>query len=196
MRSSRLIAAAVSLAAPVGLLVQPAAAEQLESEHYVIDEDHIEQVEHGTDFCPDVAFPVRYQATGEGFFHGVRHGDGLVYFSDTFRVHESWTNTLNGKALTQDIAGHGKDLRITDNGDGTLSLVFQNSGRTFVYGPDGARLFVDAGRFVGELLVPDGGTPGDPSDDGEPVFVDELAHTGRQDTAERDFCADLLQFLS
>jgi hypothetical protein len=197
MRSARLIAASLSLAAPVALMAQPAVAEQFESEHYVIDEDHIEQVEHGTDFCGGtVPFPVRYQATGEGSFHGVAHGDGLVYYGDSFRVHESFTNTLNGKTLTQDRAVHGKDLSITDNGDGTLSLIFQNSGRTFVYGPDGTRLFIDAGRFVGELLIPDGGTPGDPSDDGEAVFVGEHANTGRTDTAGRDFCQDLVLFLS
>ena len=59
-------------------------------------------------------------------------------------------------------------------------------------GPDGF-LFHDSGHFGFVFGVDHGGTPNDPSDDGEPPRGQEL--TGRTDTAERDFCDDIHEFI-
>lgn len=196
MSTKRLSAAALTLASAAVLLGPAADGEVVVRERFVIDDDHIEQVEHGAEWCPQVPFLVRFQGTGRGSFLGVRRGDGLVYFADHVRIRESYTNVQNGKSLSQKIAVNSKDQTIVDNGDGTLTIIFKVTGRTFVYGPDGSRLFVDAGVFMGELLVDHNGTPGNPEDDGEPEFIGEVKLAGRHDTADRDFCADVLQFLS
>ena len=88
-----------------------------------------------------------------------------------------------------------KDQRVTDNGDGTLTILIKATGSVKFYGPDGKLLFNDPGRTQFEILVDNGGTPQNPEDD---VFLEELGivkgSTGRNDTAGRDFCEDFLEF--
>jgi hypothetical protein len=55
-----------------------------------------------------------------------------------------------------------------------------------VYGPDGKAIARNPGQVRVELLVDNGGTPTDPSDDGELEFVRVVKEsTGRTE----DFCA-------
>lgn len=185
----------VLLAATV--VAAPAAtAEQLENDHYSFTDSHIEQEEHGDDFCGGtIAFPVRYDLAVEGFFHVVRRGNGLVYFADAFRFTESYTNVLNGQSLTILRAGRNADQAVVDNGDGTLTITFKSTGRTTILGPDGNVLFRDNGQVQGSFVVDHGGTPGDPEDDEFVEFLGETKLVGRLDTAERDFCEDLVAFL-
>ena len=125
----------------------------------------------------------------------VHHGDGLAYGGGPIRRTDVWTNTLNDKAFTITNRGQARDHKITDNGDGTLTIAIAASGVQKVYGPDGRRLFMDAGTFRFEILIDHGGTPGDPFDD---EFITDLgvtANHGREDTAGRDFCEDLVTFI-
>ena len=70
------------------------------------------------------------------------------------------------------------------------------AGRQFDFGPDGTRLFVDAGTFQFKFLVDDGGTPTDPFDDVEIEGSFELVKdVGRTDLADRDFCDDIHEFI-
>lgn len=83
---------------------------------------------------------------------------------------------------------------MTDNGDGTLTVLALSTGVVKNYGPDGKLLFVDSGQVRFDLLIDHGGTPTDPEDD---VFLTQTLvkeSTGRNDTATRDFCADLHHF--
>jgi hypothetical protein len=79
-----------------------------------------------------------------------------------------------------------KDLRLTDNGDGTLTLVGLSTGALFAYGPDGERLDIRAGMSRDTFLVDTKGTA-DP-------FDDELTPVGDPVTAgldtTTDFCTD------
>ena len=196
MHIPRLAILTTTLLAAAASLAPPASAEQLENDHFTFVDSHIEQEEHGLDFCGGtIEFPVLWQGEGKVFVHAVRRGDGLVYFADKFHAVESYTNTLNGKSLTFDTTSRGGDQKVVDNGDGTLTITFKSTGRTFVYGPDGERLFVDAGQFLGQFVVDHGGTPGDPDDDEFLEDLGELKLTGRQDSVDRDFCADLVTFL-
>ena len=87
---------------------------------------------------------------------------------------------------------NNKDLRIVDNGDGTLTLTGLSSGSLFAYGPDGDLLGRQNGLTKETFLVDTQGTT-DPNDDvltpvGEP-FTAGLRTT-------TDFCNDFLSATS
>ena len=182
---------ALSLTAPA-----PASARIIANERYHFIDSHVEQGQPGSDFCPQIEFPVLVEVEAEGQLLIKTANGPFPYFADHTRATETYTNLENGKTLTQVHATRGADQHIVDNGDGTITLSFKHTGRSFVYGPDGNRLFVDAGQVQVQVVIDYNGTPGDPADD---ELIDELGLvklTGRQDTDGRDFCDDLLSVLS
>ena len=63
----------------------------------------------------------------------VPHGpDGLGYGLEHLRITDVFTNLDNGNAVTGEQAFMSKDLRVTDNGDGTLTILGLNAGRMSV----------------------------------------------------------------
>ncbi|HEX6351790.1 hypothetical protein [Actinophytocola sp.] len=116
--------------------------------------------------------------------------DGFDYFVDTLHGTDTLTNLANGKSFTQVFnAVFEKDMSLTDNGDGTVTLVGLAAGSTKAYGPDGARLFNDAGLVRWEVVF----------DDDEVLSFRVLDSTGRDELADPDdtenFCADLLSVI-
>jgi hypothetical protein len=97
-----------------------------------------------------------------------------------------YTNLANGKSVTGVLNVTTKDLRITDNGDGTITILVLATGNAVLYAEDGTVLARDPGQIRFEILIDTAGTPSDPSDD---EFLDFLGvvkdSTGRTD----DFCA-------
>jgi len=84
-----------------------------------------------------------------------------------------------------------RDLKVTDNGDGTLTIIVLSTGSAKWFGPDGELVFNEPGQIRFELLVDDNGTPTDPFDDGETEFVGLVkGSTGRNDTEGHDSCED------
>lgn len=81
---------------------------------------------------------------------------------------------------------------MTDNGDGTLTILVQLMGNATLYA-DGKAIGKDSGQVRIEILIDHGGTPADPSDD---EFVADLGvvkePTGRND----DFCATVVPALT
>ena len=163
-------------------------------DHYEFTDSHIEQEEH-EGFCPEVPFLVRFDVEAEGFFSGVHHGDGFAYFGDRYRITETYTNVETGRRISILSAGAFKDQTITDNGDGTITITSQDAGRTRVFDNDGNLLFRDMGLVRFEILVDTAGTPGDPDDDVFIEFLGDTKEAGLFETADRDFCADILEFL-
>ena len=97
-----------------------------------------------------------------------------------------------GTPVAFSLALADKDLRVTDNGDGTLTILVLSTGNIAVYGPDGKALARNPGQVRFELLVDHGGTPTDPSDDEFLEFLGLVkGSTGRTD----DFCAAVLPVL-
>lgn len=194
----KVLAAAVALISVIGISVAsavPALARPLEHDHWTDSGSAFAQVEE-PGFCAGVVnFPVRHEWDAKGSFLLVRRGDGFAYAATRFRATDVWTNTRNGKALTITVVGQDRDHKITDNGDGTLTIEVAFPGVQKVYGPDGTRLFMDTGTAKGEILIDHGGTPFDPSDDKFLAFLGLTANPGKSDTAERSFCADLVTFL-
>ena len=191
MRLSRTLVSTTGLA--VGVLLSTAglaAAQPIEQEH--VHESSSEVIE---DFCGDLT--VRHDFEADVYFSAKPHGpDGLIYFADRFRFTDSWTNLANDKTFTVVVTGQQKDLRVTDNGDGTLTILVLGAGHASAYGPDGTLLFLDAGTFRFSFVVDHGGTPTDPFDDEEIEDSFELVkEAGRSDTADRDFCEDIHEFI-
>jgi hypothetical protein len=85
-----------------------------------------------------------------------------------------------------------KDMRVTDNGDGTLTILILATGNAVLYGEDHKAIARNPGQVRFEILVDHGGTPTDPADD---EFVADLGEvkgsTGRSD----DFCEAALSAL-
>ena len=99
------------------------------------------------------------------------HGPaGLAYFLEHLHANRVFTNRANGKAVTVVNRVVNHDLRVTDNGDGTLTILFLATGNEVLYGADGKAIGRNPGQIRLEILLDHGGTPTDPSDD---VFLSE-----------------------
>ena len=85
---------------------------------------------------------------------------------------------------------------MTDNGDGTLTIIFQGSGTDKWYGGDGRVVLRVSGNFRDELRVDHNGTPGDPTDDGEAEFIRTIKPYRHDPFEGRDFCEDFFLFTS
>jgi hypothetical protein len=113
-----------------------------------------------------------------------RGRDGLIFFANRLSITETFTNVDNGKFVVSTVNGIDKDLRVTDNGDGTLTILILSTGNAVVYNSDGEAIGRNPGQVRFELLLDHGGTPSDPSDDTEISFEVVKESTGRTD----DFC--------
>lgn len=199
MPRSRTLLAALAIAL-VSLLAVPAADAKLVSkEHYAFTESHIEQEEHGADFCPNVPFPVLFEGDTRGTLLVKTKGSGpFPYFADRFQDTAVFTNTENGKSLTQKSVSRFADQTIVDNGDGTITITVFASGGSRGYDANGKLVLRDPGQLRFAFDIDYNGTPGDASDDVEvpDSFRIVRPSTGRNDAEGRDFCADLAEFTS
>ena len=77
-----------------------------------------------------------------------------------------------------------KDLHVTDNGDGTLTILILATGNFTLFGADGHAIARNPGQVQSGGLTDHGGTPDDPSVDD--VLLDDAVvkeSTGRSDDA-------------
>jgi hypothetical protein len=146
------------------------------------------------DFCGDLGFDVVEHVQESGSFVGVNRGpDGLWYGAAKFRGTITWTNPENGRNYRNEYSGSDRDQKVTDV-DGTITLQGQLTGPNRYY-DNGTLAFVDTGMVRYTVTFDDGGTPTDPSDDGEAEFVSLDKITGLRETDGRDFCTDIALFL-
>jgi hypothetical protein len=142
-------------------------------------------------FC-DAGLTVEVAVVLDIRVQAVAHGpDGLVYFLQHGTETDVLTNLENGRSLTAFSLVIEKDLRVTNNGDGTLTVLILATGNGVLY-EDGKAIARNPGQIRVELLIDHGGTPNDPSDD--VVLSEELVKgsTGRSD----DFCEAAVAALS
>jgi hypothetical protein len=184
LRLSALLALGVTAAAMLaaGAAAQPPFKERFHDEGTFVDEDFC-----GAGITVDGTFVV------DGSVLVVAQGpDGLAYFLEHISQTTTFTNRANGKTVTIESSTNGKDLRVTDNGDGTLTILILRTGNDVYYGPDGNVIGRNPGQIRLEILVDHSGTPTDPFDD---VFLAEelvKGSTGRSD----DFCEAAVPALS
>ncbi len=114
--------------------------------------------------CGDI--DIRISGTFVGTMHSQPKGrDKLLYFMENGHGFHDYTNLGTGKTMRAVDNGAFKDVRVEDNGDGTLSILAQYSGGTSFYGPDGERLGGANGVTAWAWVVDHAGTPLDPDDD-------------------------------
>jgi hypothetical protein len=105
---------------------------------------------------------------------------------DYFLQHGVQIETLsaNGISLRSTANVVEKDLHVTDNGDGTVTVLIVATGNAVLYGPDGRAIARNPGQTRLEIVFDDNGTPDDPFDDIEVSRQVVKGSTGRTD----DFC--------
>ena len=125
--------------------------------------------------------------------------NGFPLFTTTGVGTATATNPVNGKSTVVRFAGATRDLSVTDNGDGTITV------RTAVTGlpeqiklSDGTVALRDAGRVVFATLIDYNGTPANADDD---VFISQEIESlsGPHPDLESDFelfCAVTIPALS
>ena len=176
-------------AAAAVMLAATASAGQIFHETF-----HEENAELETDFCSVTGLTVEFATVVDGRAHAVPHGqDQLAYFGAHIKRTETVTNLANDKSVTSISTFIDKDLRVTDNGDGTLTLLILTTGNSVLYGEDGKAIARNPGQQRIEILVDHGGTPTDPSDDEFLEFLGVVKEsTGRSD----DFCEAAIPLLT
>lgn len=180
-RTLRLSAVLVLVAATAVLAATASAGGQLFRELIDEEESFVER-----NFCEVEGLTVRFDISRVGMVNAVPHGpDGLVYFGFNLKVTEVVTNLANGNSVTSFSTVRDKDLRVTDNLDGTLTILVLTTGNSVLYGEDGKVIARNPGQVRFEILIDNGGTPTDPSDDEFLEFLGLVkGSTGRSD----DYC--------
>jgi hypothetical protein len=130
----------------------------------------------------------------DGYFSIKDHGPNAPspYFADRYRSTLVYTNPQTQLTYTVVRVRQSKDLRIVDNGDGTLTLTGLNTGSLWAYGPDGELLGRQNGLTRETALVDTLGTP-DPSDD---VFMSQGDPFKAGLVTTTNFCDDFLSATS
>ena len=102
-----------------------------------------------------------------------------------------YTNLANGQWVRVTGLRLEHPLSVTDNGDGTLTYLYDHTGTSTMYAADGtliARLFTGGIRI--EKTFDHGGTPTDPSDDQLVGLNFPMASLDRRH--DTDFCTALV----
>ena len=187
LRLSAILALGITAAVT---LATAASAGQIFSEHFR-DQPDSEIID---DFCGEPGLTVEFATVADGHVHAVTHGrEGLAYFGAQIRQTELVTNLANGSSVNSASNFVNKDLRVTDNGDGTLTILILATGNAVLYGENGKVIARDPGQDRFEILIDHGGTPTDPFDDEFLEFLGVVKDsTGRSD----DFCEAAVPMLT
>jgi len=169
-----------------GLLLVLAAATAADARQVFRETIHDERNVVLEDFCDVAGLTVELRSVLDMRVNVVSRGPaGLTYFLQHGVTREVLHNPATGTSLTSVTTVTEKDMRVTENGDGTLTILILATGNAVLFGPDGKAIARNPGQTRFEILVDDGGTPNDPSDD---EFLGRLGtvkeSTGRSD----DFC--------
>ena len=177
-------AAMIGLAVPLGFMD---AASASPSHWQPVNEEFAEVFEA----CPGLTVSWELTVTGKSRYI-TRGLNDLPLYEEHVTDNEVYTNQANGQWVRVIGTRVEHPLSVTDNGDGTLTYLYNHTGKSTMYAEDGtlvARLFT-GGIFI-EKTFDHGGTPTDPSDD-QLVglnFPNGFESTGRHDT---DFCTALV----
>lgn len=140
-----------------------------------------------TDFCGVDDLDVEIDVVQDLQFRlGSRGEAQLPYVLQHVTAHQTLTNPDNDRFVTVSLRVVEKDLEVTDNGDGTFTILVLATGNEATYGMDGKAIARNPGQSRWEILVDNNGTPKDPADDEFLEFLGDVkGSTGRTD----DFCA-------
>ena len=140
----RLLLAAALLATLV--LAVPALAEPGRVVRETFHEENFNEIE---DFCEtDMVVESHFVVDGTTTIMP-RGRDGLIYFANRLSITETFTNVDNDKFVVSTANFIDKDLRVTNNGDGILTILVLSTGNAVIYNSDGEAI----GRNPGQVAL-------------------------------------------
>jgi hypothetical protein len=149
MARSRTLVTGALVAAMFTAGIGAAAARPVEHEHF--EESFSDVID-----CDDLVLELQGHERVH-FLLKTRGPNGLLYGQANIAGSLSVTNPATGASFTAVYRVLDKDLKVTDNGDGTFTVLIMHAGPTKYYGPDGKRLFLDTGLLRIEALFDDEG---------------------------------------
>jgi hypothetical protein len=153
-----------------------------------VERGEIHDTFHGSfaDFCDEPGLNVTLDNTFDGTFTVKTHGaDQIGYYAEHTTFTQRVTNDANGKFTRVVERTINKDLRITDNHDGTVTIIVLATGGSTLYDMTGKAIARNPGQVRFRIVFSDNGTPDFPDDDYEVSFEQIKGSTGRSD----DYCA-------
>ncbi len=100
-----------------------------------------------SDFCGVAGLDIDFVGVTDVEFSIRSKGSAQVpYSSRYFRGTSTWTNPDNGHFVTESFNVLDKELKVTDNGDGTFTILVLATGNSTVSGMDGKPIARDPGR--------------------------------------------------
>lgn len=162
-----------------------------------IDKGHFHDV--FTDVFDCDGTPVQVDGDVRGnFLFNQRGSSPFPYYRESVTATFVYTNLDNGGTFTEMSNGNIRDNKITDNGDGTITIATHASGGAHYKDTNGKLVMSDSGQTRWAVDIDFAGSPGDPSDDVEvpDSFRIIRESTGTNDTEGRDFCDDVREFTS
>ncbi len=131
----------------------------------------------------DIVFDARFRFTARG-------AQQLPHLQESRHVTYVFTNVASGESVTVAEAERGNDIRVTNNGNGTLTYLVLHTTNSVMRNEDGKAIARDTGSTRFRILVDHSGTPTDPSDDRFLEFLGDVKEpTGRND----DFCGAVVR---
>jgi hypothetical protein len=184
-RMTRRVAAVCTAAAIAVALAAPVMAAPLDRGTY-----HFEDTFVDDDFCgAGIAVEIEIVVGGRFMFN--QRGHTAAFNSQEHR-RETFTNLANGKWIYDDFRVLANDIHVTDNGDGTITVLTMATGPFTLYNSSGKPIARNSGQIRDKLLLDYNGTLLDPSDD---ILIDVervKESTGTND----DFCEAALAALT
>ena len=113
--------------------------------------------------------------------------DGVPEFKGNFNGTVTWTNPATGLSVSQRVANAYRDISVTLNLDGTVTIITATTGLPEkLLLPDGTVLNTDVGRIVFEVIIDINDTPLVFEDD-EFISQTIVSISGPHPDAESDF---------
>src|SRR5262245_64978976 len=120
---------------------------------------HDEGTEIIQDLCDVPGLTARHDFVVDGRFLFNPHGpDGLPHYRQHVKTTDVFTILATGDVFTVEAVGNAKDLKVTDNGDGTTTILSQQTDNEVLFGPDGSVISRSVGQVRLEFLIDNGGT--------------------------------------
>ena len=137
-------------------------------------------------YCGDLR--VRSDFHDRGVFVGRPAGTEL-FLRFTVSHHGAWTHTnlATGRAFTFVWNYLEQDIKVTDNGDGTVSVLSQLPGPETIYGPNGQLVSANGGTMRLLTILDLAGTPLDPTDD-QFVSQELVSSNGGKPQPDMNYC--------
>lgn len=177
---SRTVLGLAAAACLIGLTAAPAAAEKpFENVH-----DRF-TVSFEEELCGIEG--VQTTVTVQEHFKGRIGKNGFPLFQGNAKSTVTWFNPETDRSATLRDRSNFRDISVTDNGDGTITVVSQTTGIPVeIRQDDGTVGLKDVGRIVFSTVLDYNGTPTDTEDD-EFISQEILSISGPHPEAESDF---------